>query len=150
MMVSERYKDAVEKISASTSYGGNPMACAAALASLKVIEEEGLVERAASLGEFIMGKLREIRQRHPIVGDVRGKGCLLALELVKDRESKEPFEEAGRLVYQKSFRNGLAWIPAGHILRLSPPVIMEEPIAAKALAIIDEAIGETERELGAA
>jgi 4-aminobutyrate aminotransferase-like enzyme len=126
------------------------MACAAALASLEVIEEEGLVERAASLGEFIMGKLREIRQRHPIVGDVRGKGCLLALELVKDRESKEPFEEAGRLVYQKSFRNGLAWIPAGHILRLSPPVIMEEPIAARALAIIDEAIGETEQELGAA
>jgi len=150
MMVSERYKDSVEKISASTSYGGNPMACAAALASLEVIEEEDLVNRSAALGEFILGALREIQERHAIVGDVRGKGCLLALELVKDRTTKEPFEDAGRLVYQKTFRKGLAWIPAGHILRLSPPVIMEQPIAAKALEMIEEAISETERELGVA
>jgi len=149
ILVSARYKDSVEKISASTSYGGNPMACAAALASLEVIEEEGLVERAAVLGEFILARLREIQERHAIVGDVRGKGCLLALELVRDRTTKEPFEEAGRLVYQKTFRKGLAWIPAGHILRLSPPVIMEQALAAKALAMIEEAIGETERELGA-
>jgi len=115
MLVSERYKDAVERISASTSYGGNPMACAAALASLEVIEEEGLVERSASLGEFILSRLREVQGRHEIVGDVRGKGCLLAIELVKDRASKKPFTEAGRLVYQRAFRKGLAWVPAGHI-----------------------------------
>jgi 4-aminobutyrate aminotransferase-like enzyme len=150
MLVSERYKDAVERISASTSYGGNPMACAAALASIKIIEEEGLVARSAALGEFILGRLREMQHRHPIIGDVRGKGCLLALELVKHRITKEPFEEAGRLVYQKSFRRGLAWIPAGHILRLSPPIVMEQAVAAKALEIIEEAIDETERELAVA
>jgi 4-aminobutyrate aminotransferase-like enzyme len=148
MLVSERYKDSVEKISASTSYGGNPMACAAALASLEVIEEEDLVNRSARLGEFILSKLKEIGSRHKTVGEVRGKGCLLAIELVKDRTTKEPFEEAGRLVYQKAFRKGLAWVPAGHILRLSPPIVMEEEIAAKALGIIEEAIEETERELG--
>lgn len=148
MLVSERYKEAVEKISASTSYGGNPMACAAALASLEVIEEEGLLERSRRLGEFILTRLQEIQSGHEIVGEVRGKGCLLAIELVKDRKAKEAFLEAGRLVYQKAFRKGLAWVPAGHILRLSPPVVMEEEVAAKALGIIEEALGETERELG--
>ena len=148
MVVSERYKEVVEQISASTSYGGNPMACAAALASLEVIEEEDLLNRSAALGEFILARLREMQQRHRIIGDVRGKGCLLAIELVKDRATKEPFEEAGQMVYQKAFRKGLAWVPAGHILRLSPPIVMEQPIAAKALDIIEDAIGETERELG--
>lgn len=148
IMVSERYKDAVETISASTSYGGNPMACAAALASLEVIEEEDLLNRAAALGDFILAELREMQQRHEIIGEVRGKGCLLAVELVKDRTTKEPFEEAGRLVYQKAFSKGLAWVPAGHILRLSPPIVMERDVAAKAVAIIEEAIAETERELG--
>lgn len=75
-------------------------------------------------------------------------GCLLGVELVKDRSTREPFEEAGRLVYQKAFAKGLAWIPAGHILRMCPPLIMEEAIAAKVLEIIDEAMTETEKELG--
>ena len=71
----------------------------------------------------------------------------MGVELVKDRGTKEPFVEAGEMVYQKAFRKGLAWIPAGHILRMSPPLIMEEPVAARAMDIIDEAIGETEKEL---
>ena len=79
---------------------------------------------------------------------MRAKGCLLGIELVKDRETKEPFDEAGRKVYVSAFRKGLAWIPAGHILRLSPPIIMDEEVAAKGMDILDEAIGEVERELG--
>jgi adenosylmethionine-8-amino-7-oxononanoate aminotransferase len=63
---------------------------------------------------------------HKIVGDVRAKGCLMGIELVKDRATKEPFDKAGTLVYQKAFRKGLAWIPAGHILRMSPPIVMDE------------------------
>ena len=63
-----------------------------------------------------------MKAEHPIVGDVRGKGCLMGIELVKDKATKEPFDEAGKLVYQKAFRKGLAWIPAGHILRMSPPI----------------------------
>jgi len=71
----------------------------------------------------------------------------MGIELVKDRMTKEPFNEAGKLVYQKAFRKGLAWIPAGHILRMSPPVVMEDEMLLKGLDIIDEAIGETEKEL---
>ena len=148
MLVSDRYKEAVEKISASTSYGGNPMACAAALASIEVIEEENLLDRATHLGDILMKRMEKMRDEHPIIGEVRGKGCLLAIELVKDRETKEPFEEAGKLVYQTAFRKGLAWIPAGHILRMSPPIIMEDELALKAMDIIDESLFEVERKFG--
>jgi 4-aminobutyrate aminotransferase-like enzyme len=147
MVAAEPYKEAVESISASTSYGGNPMACAAALASIQVIEEEGLLEHAMELGAFFNQRLDQMKAAHPIIGDVRCKGCLMGVELVKDRTTKEPFVAAGQMVYKKAFAKGLAWIPAGHILRMSPPIIMEEPVAAKAMDIIDEAIGETEKEL---
>ncbi len=148
MVVREENAGALEKISASSSYGGNPMACAAALASLEVIEEEGLLENTRRVGEFFLKRMRRMMEAHPIIGDVKGKGFLLGIELVKDRGTKEPFDEAGKRVYQKAFRKGLAWIPAGHILRMSPPLIMDEKYAELGLSIIEEAIGETERELG--
>jgi len=148
MLVSERHKESIERISASTSYGGNPMACAAALASIEAMEQEGLLAHALELGEVMMARMREIRDRHPIVGDVRGKGCLLGIELVRDRETKEPFEEAGRAVYRRAFEKGLAWVPAWHILRMSPPIVMQEEVALKGLDIIEEAIDEVEREMG--
>jgi 4-aminobutyrate aminotransferase-like enzyme len=148
MLVGDKYKGAVEKISASTSYGGNPMACAAALASIEVIEEENLCARSLHLGDLLMARMREMKEKYAIIGDVRGLGCLLGIELVKDKNTKEPFEDAGRMVYQKAFAKGLAWIPAGHILRMSPPMIMEDDVALKGLAIIEEAIAETQKELG--
>jgi 4-aminobutyrate aminotransferase-like enzyme len=148
MIVADKYKEVIEKISASTSYGGNPMACAAALASLEVIEEEGLCARSAHLGEILLKRMKEMEAAYPIIGEARGLGCLLGIELVKDKTTKEPFEEAGRLVYQKAFRKGLAWIPAGHILRMSPPMIMDDDVALKGLSIIEESIYETQKELG--
>ncbi|MCX6030865.1 MAG: aspartate aminotransferase family protein [Chloroflexi bacterium] len=148
MLVGEQHKEAIEKISASTSYGGNPMGCAAALASIEVIEEEHLCERSAHLGEILLARMKRIETNSPIVGEARGLGCLLGLELVKNKATKEPFDEAGKLVYQKAFRKGLAWIPAGHILRMSPPLIMEDDLAMKAMDIIEESIYETQRELG--
>jgi 4-aminobutyrate aminotransferase-like enzyme len=147
MVCRDEHKEAIEAISASTSYGGNPMACAAALACLEVIEEEGLLAHAQKLGAFFEERLANMKDKHPIVGDVRCKGCLMGVELVKDRATKEPFDAAGVSVYQKAFRKGLAWIPAGHILRMSPPIIMDLDVAAKAMDIIEDAIGETEQEL---
>ena len=146
--VREPYKESFEAISATSSYGGNPMACAAALASTEVIEEENLLERAKYLGELALARMEWMKAEHAIVGDVRAKGCLMGIELVKDEETKEPFHEAGALVYQKAFRKGLAWIPAGNILRMSPPIVMDDVALLKGLDIIDEAIGETARELG--
>lgn len=146
--VREQYKESFESISASSSYGGNPMACAAALASTQVIEEEQLNDWAVHLGEVAMKRMKHMLEEHKIVGDVRAKGCLMGIELVKDKVTKEPFDQAGTLVYQKAFAKGLAWIPAGHILRMSPPIVMDEATLLKGLDIIDEAIGETAKELG--
>jgi 4-aminobutyrate aminotransferase-like enzyme len=70
------------------------------------------------------------------------------MELVRDRQTKEPFDEAGKLVYQKAFAKGLAWVPAGHILRLSPPIIMEDDMLLKGFDIIEEAMFEVEKQLG--
>ena len=148
MIVREEYADAVDKISASTSYGGNPMACAAALASIEVIQEEGLLDRALELEALFRRKMADWTTRYAIVGDTRVKGCLMGVELVKDKKTKEPFNEAGKLVYQTAFRKGLAWIPAGHILRMSPPIIMPDEVAEKAMDIIEESIAEVQKELG--
>ena len=123
------------------------MACAAALASIEVIEEENLLARSTHLGELALKRMEEMKAEHSIIGDVRAKGCLMGIELVKDRTTKEPFDEAGKMVYQKAFAKGLAWIPAGHILRMSPPVVMTDEALLKGMNIIDEAIGETMKEL---
>jgi len=147
-VIKEEYSHVLEKISASTSYGGNPMAAAAGLASLEIIEEESIVEKSEKLGSFILSRLKKMEAGHKIIGEVRGKGCLLGIELVKDKNTKEPFAEAGNKVYQKAFSKGLAWIPAKQNLRMSPPLIMEEELAAKALDIIDESITEVEKEFG--
>ena len=146
MAVREPYKDYLEKISASSSFGGNPLACAAVVATIKVMKEEKLLENAKRIEEIIMERLNEIKGKYKIIGDVRGKGCLFGVELVKNKETKEPFDEAGKLVYQKAFKKGLAWIPAGHILRMSPPLIITEELAIKGIDIIEEAICETEKE----
>lgn len=146
--VREEYAEALDKISASSSYGGNPMACAAALASIEVIEEEQILENVRTVGRSIMERMKRMKETHPIIGDVKGKGFLLGIELVKDKQTKEPFDEAGKLVYQKAFRKGLAWIPAGHILRMSPPLIMDEKYASMGLDMIEESIAEVEKEFG--
>lgn len=148
MIVKEEHAEALNKISASSSYGGNPMACAAALASIEVIEEEDILQNVRTVGAAFMRRMEKMKAVHPIIGDVRGKGFLLGIELVKDKTTKEPFSEAGRLVYQKAFRKGLAWIPAGHILRMSPPLIMDEEYAMKGMDIIEESIAEVEKEFG--
>jgi len=145
--VREPFKESFEKISASSSYGGNPMACAAALASIEVIEEENLLEHATDLEIYFRKRMADWPSKYPIVGDCRVKGCLLGVELVKNKKTKEPFNEAGKMIYQKAFRKGLAWIPAGHILRMSPPAIMPLDVAAKGMDIIEESIAETQREL---
>ncbi len=148
MVVSEENGEALEKISASSSYGGNPMACAAALASIEVIEEEDILQNVRTVGDYFRKRMLQMKENHPIIGDVKGMGFLLGIELVKDRTTKEPFDEAGKLVYQKAFRKGLAWIPAGHILRMSPPLIMDEHYAAMGMDLIEESIAEVEKQFG--
>jgi len=148
LVVKESYAAALDKISASSSYGGNPMACAAALASIEVIEAENLLDNVRTVGHAMLRRMEKMRDEHPIIGHVKGKGFLLGIELVRDKSTREPFNEAGKQVYQKAFRKGLAWIPAGHILRMSPPLIMDAKYAMLGLDIIEESIAEVEKAFG--
>ncbi|CAN5687703.1 MAG: aspartate aminotransferase family protein [Ilumatobacteraceae bacterium] len=146
--VREEHAAALAASFPSTSYGGNPMACAAVVAVIEVLRQEDLIAHCAALGEFALGRMREMAERHPIIGEVRGRGALLAIELVRDKVTKEPFIEAGNFVYQAAFRRGLAWATAGHILRITPPIVMSTELMAKGLEIIEEAIGDAEHHFG--
>lgn len=147
VLVREDLQDAMNRSSASTSYGGNPMACAAICACMDVIAEDDLCDRVATLGVKVMDEMLAMKQRHQIIGDVRGRGFLLGIELVEDPITKRPAPEAGKFVYQEAFRNGLAWIPAGHILRMAPPLVMSEEDIFRGLSIIETAVETAERQL---
>lgn len=145
-LLHKKYRDELGNLSASTTFGGNLMACAAALAVLDIFEQEQIVERGRMLGDFLFEKLKELQTRHAIIGDVRGRGCYLGVEIVKDRKTNTPYPEAAAFIYRKAFEKGLAWIPAGNTLRIAPPLIMSEAVAEKVVLIIEEAIIEAERE----
>ncbi len=118
----------------------NPVACAAALATLEVIEEEKLLERARDLGARALARMRDLEARHPVVSDVRGVGLLLGIELC--HENGERAVQAAQRVMYRSLENGLSFkITMGNILTLTPPLTVTEEQMDTALTIIDEAIG---------
>jgi 4-aminobutyrate aminotransferase len=123
----------------------NPVACAAGLATLQVIQEEGLVEHARSLGEDALHSLRQMVQRHPLIGDVRGLGLVLGIELLKDRQSLvRATDEAERVMYE-ALRDGLNFkVTMGNILTLTPPLTLTREELNRALLILDGAIGRVE------
>ena len=134
----------------STSYGGNPMACAAVVAVLSVLREEALVAHAAALGVHALERLERMQGVHPLVGEVRGRGVLLAVELVTDRDTRAPHHVAGDRVVQECFRRGLALTTAGAIVRITPPMVLSHELLDRGLDILDEALGVVERDLGVA
>jgi len=127
----------------------NPVACAAALANIDVIEREGLVENSARVGEAMMKRLLEMKERRRLIGDVRGKGLLIGVEIVKDKSTKEPgIDEANKIV-EAAMRKGLAMVAMGGFgtlsLRIAPPLIITKEQALMALDLLDEAIAEVEK-----
>lgn len=127
----------------------NPVTARAALTTIEIIEEEGLVERAASLGAKAMARLQEMRARHPLIGDVRGLGLLIGIELVLDREEKTPAEDVAEAVFYRCLDRGLSFkVTLGNVLTLSPPLVIGEAELARALDIIEASLAEVESELG--
>jgi 4-aminobutyrate aminotransferase len=126
---------------------GSPVACAAALAHLDEIERLGLVEQAGRTGDYLLGRLRELQQRHPLIGDVRGLGLMLGLETVRDRSTKEPADrEMAKIVY-RAFELGLIVFYGGiysNVMEITPPLVMTEAEVDEGVAILDQAIGEVE------
>jgi 4-aminobutyrate aminotransferase/(S)-3-amino-2-methylpropionate transaminase len=127
------------------TYGGNPVAAVAALAVLDQIEREGLLERSRTLGEHVIGRLRKMQATHAMVGDVRGRGMMTAVELVSDRATKEPIDGAtGSAVVKHALEHGVVILKAGtydNVIRLLPPLTIDEGLLDDGLDVLDEAIG---------
>jgi 4-aminobutyrate aminotransferase-like enzyme len=111
-----------------STFGGNPVACAAALAVLAVIEDEGLVENAAEVGGYLLDGLRALQQRHRVIGDVRGQGLLLGVELVDDPRTRAPAARRADQVTEAMRGRGIllgTTGPAGNILKIRPPLVFQ-------------------------
>jgi 4-aminobutyrate aminotransferase/(S)-3-amino-2-methylpropionate transaminase len=123
------------------TYGGNPVACAAALGAIATVEKEGLVERAAWIGEVMLPHLRELQGRYPVIGDVRGRGAMVAIELTKPG-TLEPDAATTAAVAKACHAAGLVVLTAGtfsNVLRFLPPLVIPEPLLREGLEILDAA-----------
>ncbi len=128
-----------------STFGGNPVAAAAALATLQVIEREGIIDQAADTGDYIMERLLEMQLNHPTIGEVRGRGLMLGMEFVTDRESKERAIELRNDIIQTAFENGLLLIPCGtNSIRMTPPLNIERKLVDEGLEIFEAALSSVE------
>ncbi len=141
------------------TYSGHPSSCAAGLTCLRILQEERLCERAAAAGERLRAALWDLAERHPSVGDVRGLGLMLGVELVRDRASKEPFEPELRVAWRLgeiALKHGLVIYPgAGQVdgvrgdqFLLGPPLVISPTEIDLLLELLDASLAELERELG--
>ena len=131
-----------------STFGGNPVSCAAALANIDFLLEENIPEQANDKGEKFMSKLRnELMKKHKLIGEVRGKGLMIGLELVKDREKTPAAEEASKLREICRENNLLIGVGGvyGNVLRLQPPLIITEEQLEKALEVLDKAFSKLEK-----
>ncbi|HEX2023225.1 MAG TPA: aspartate aminotransferase family protein [Acidimicrobiales bacterium] len=134
---------------ASTFASGN-LACAAGAATLGLLEDGTVLANARAVGASMLQALEELKDRHPMIGDVRGRGLLLALELVADRQTKEKVAPpVVRRLLLALARRGVLVAGGGHILRITPPLVIDEAMALKGVELVDQALAEVEAEVGA-
>jgi 4-aminobutyrate aminotransferase len=125
-----------------STFGGNPVTCAAALATIRVIEEEDLPRNARAVGDYLREKLEELKGKYPVIGDVRGMGLMQAIECVKDRQTKEPDPQSVLKVFEETRRRGVLigkgglW---GNVIRIGPPLIATKSDIDELVAALDAA-----------
>jgi 4-aminobutyrate aminotransferase len=126
----------------SNTFGGNPLACAAALETIRLVQN-GLMQNAADIGQFLHGAVEELAHRHRLIGDVRGCGLMIGIELVRNRQTKERATSERDALVMAAFRRGLLVLAAGvNTIRLSPPLVITKQHAETAVAILDDALVE--------
>ncbi len=127
----------------------NPVSCRAALTTIEIIEDEGLVANAARVGAIALGRLEEMKAKHPEIGDVRGRGLLIGVELVKDRAGREPAKDLAEAAMYAALDRGLSFkTSTGNVLTLTPPLTISEAEMTKALDIMDAALDDARRDAG--
>lgn len=135
---------------AFATFGGNPLSCAAAVAVIEIIQEEKYLEKAATLGAHFKKKLEELQQDHKIVGEIRGQGLMLGVELVRDQETKEPATQEILTVMEVSREKGLLIGKGGldnNVIRLQPPLVLTAEQIDESCSILDEAFSTAEKNL---
>jgi 4-aminobutyrate aminotransferase len=126
----------------ASTFGGNPVSCAAARVTIKLLREQ-FVQNAATVGEHLMNGLRALQDKHPIIGDVRGRGLMIGVELVRDRKTKERAADERNAVVQAMFRRGVLILGAGrNAVRFAPPLVLSKTQADDVLRVFDEALTE--------
>ena len=124
------------------TFGGNPLCCAAALATLELVERE-YAANAAAVGEYFLTRLRELQQRFPCIGDVRGKGLMIGMELVTDRTSRAPAKKLCEAVLTRAFHHGLLLLSCGQsTVRFIPPLMINRGHVDEALTLLEPALNE--------
>jgi len=132
--------------SSSSSYGGNPLAAAAALATIETILDDDLVENSQRVGAVLLRELRALQDKYEFIGDVRGSGLLIGLDLVKDRSTKTPLSSATtEQIFLGALRRGLLLMGYFSRVRINPPLILTESEARDGVAILDEVFAEVAR-----
>jgi 4-aminobutyrate aminotransferase len=130
------------------TYGGNPISCAASLATIELLEEQYL-DNAAEVGQYTLDALQEIQARHPSMGEVRGKGLMIGVEFVKGKTTKEPNEEIRNKIENIGYEHGLLLLGCGKsTIRLAPPLCITKQETDEALEIFEGAITMAEKEQG--
>jgi 4-aminobutyrate aminotransferase len=131
----------------ASTFGGNPLSCAAATAVINVIKEEKLIENATRQGNHIMKRLGELKEKSEIVGDVRGKGLMIGMEIVESKENKKPASKKAAEIMMRSWRRGVAVIMCGvSTVRIAPPLNITSELVDLALDIIEDVAREIEKE----
>jgi 4-aminobutyrate aminotransferase len=124
-----------------STFGGNPVSCAAALATLDIVEQ--LLPHVGTMGERMLAGMRRLQQRYPVIGDVRGRGLMIGVELVKDPVTREPYPELVDRLTERAFRKGLLLLGAGKsVIRLAPPLVLDEYDVDTGLGILEECLAE--------
>lgn len=130
----------------ASTFGGNPVSCSAATAVLDVVIEEKLLENAKKQGDYVLKRLREFQQKSEIIGDVRGKGLMIGVEFIEDKDSRKPASQKARDVVNSAWKRGVVASPCGvSSLRLSPPLNIERAMLDIALDILEDVISEAEK-----
>jgi 4-aminobutyrate aminotransferase/(S)-3-amino-2-methylpropionate transaminase len=138
--------DAVHTGGLGGTYGGNPLACAAALAAVETVREEGLLQRAAQIEQVVVPRLRRLQAEDNRIGDVRGLGAMVAVELVR-RDSTEPDAELAKLVATAAHRQGVIVLTCGtygNVLRLLPPLAISDELLVEGLDVLADALRATD------
>jgi 4-aminobutyrate aminotransferase len=129
----------------ASTFGGNPVCIAAALATLDVIEQEGLLRNSSEVGNHMLKRMADWPTKHPLIGDVRGRGLMLGVEVVKDKRTKEYAAAERDRIVQEAFERGILFLGCGpSTIRIAPPLIVTKAEADLALEALEEAISVVE------